>query len=207
LRKNKPQQEAEEKKEVVKYEPTDREKAVIAKHEERRKSSQPAPRIKVNGNQIDLDHQSPGHGYMLLMEGLGTTSVPFALKIQNQLIDALSIGKKPDQEAINFGLAVIASIKPRDELETMLSAQMAAIHCATMTFARRLNHVENIPQQDSAERTLNKLARTFTTQMEALKRYRRNDGEQKVVVQHVNVNDGGQAIVGTVEQKKDRGEG
>jgi len=96
---------------------------------------------------------------------------------------------------------------PRDELEVMLAAQMAAIHCATMTFARRLNHVENIPQQDSAERTLNKLARTFTTQMEALKRYRRNDGEQKVVVQHVNVNDGGQAIVGTVEQKKDRGEG
>jgi hypothetical protein len=34
----------------------------------------------------------------------------------------------------------------------MLAAQMAAVHNATMTFARRLNHVENIPQQDSAER-------------------------------------------------------
>jgi Resolvase, N terminal domain len=43
----------------------------------------------------------------------------------------------------------------------MLAAQMAATHNATMTFARRLNHVENIPQQDSAERTFNKLARTF----------------------------------------------
>ena len=39
-------------------------------------------------------------------------------------------------------------------------------------------------------------------QLEALKRYR-TGGEQKVVVQHVNVNKGGQAIVGTV----DRGRG
>src|SRR5437016_317121 len=54
----------------------------------------------------------------------------------------------------------------------MLAAQMATVHMATMTFARRLKHVDTIPQQDSAERAFNKLARTFTTQMEALKRYR-----------------------------------
>jgi hypothetical protein len=29
----------------------------------------------------------------------------------------------------------------------MLAAQMAAVHNATMIFARRLAHVENIPQQ------------------------------------------------------------
>src|SRR3982750_1028925 len=68
---------------------------------------------------------------------------------------------------------------------------------ATLTFARRLNHVDNIAQQDSAERTLNKLARTFAAQMEALKRYR-TGGEQKVTVQHVTVNEGGQAVVGNV---------
>ncbi len=63
----------------------------------------------------------------------------------------------------------------------MLAAQIAAVHIATMTFARRLNHVENIPQQDSAERAFNKLARTFAAQIEALKRYR-TGGEQKVTV-------------------------
>jgi hypothetical protein len=67
-----------------------------------------------------------------------------------------------------------------------------------MTFARRLNHVDNIPQQDSAERAFNKLARTFATQMEALKKYR-TGGQQKVVVEHVTVNAGGQAIVGSVQ--------
>ena len=53
------------------------------------------------------------------------------------------------------------------------------------------------PQQDAAERALNKLARTFATQLEALKRYR-TGGTQKVTVEHVTVNAGGQAIVGNV---------
>ena len=68
-----------------------------------------------------------------------------------------------------------------------------------MTFARRLAHVDNIPQQDSAERAFNKLTRTFTAQVEALKRYR-TGGEQKVTVQHVTVNEGGQAVVGDISR-------
>ncbi len=40
--------------------------------------------------------------------------------------------------------------------------------------------------------------RAFATLLDGLKRYR-HGGEQRVVVQHVNVNDGGQAIVGTIE--------
>jgi hypothetical protein len=94
-------------------------------------------------------------------------------------------------------LSVIKGIGPRDQVETMLAAQMAAAHMASMTFARRLAHVETIPQQDSAERAFNKLTRTFTAQMEALKRYR-SGGEQKMTVQHVHVAEGGQAIVGNV---------
>src|SRR3954463_14006541 len=94
--------------------------------------------------------------------------------------------------------AVIQSIKPRDELEALLAAQMAAVHVAAMNFARRLGGVETIQQQDSAERAFNKLTRTFTTQLEALKRYR-SGGEQKVTVQHIDLR-GGQAIVGDVSQ-------
>jgi hypothetical protein len=95
---------------------------------------------------------------------------------------------------LDFMLSVVRGIKPKDQTEAMLAAQIAAIHAITMTFARRLANVENIPQQDSAGRALNKLARTFTMQMEALKRYR-TGGEQKVTVQHVSVQKGGQAIV------------
>jgi hypothetical protein len=76
---------------------------------------------------------------------------------------------------------------------------MAAVHMAFMKFIRQLPRIENLPQQDSAERAINKFARTFALQMETLKRYR-TGGEQKVTVQHVSVSEGGQAIVGNVTQ-------
>jgi hypothetical protein len=79
----------------------------------------------------------------------------------------------------------------------MLAAQMAAVHQAILTSARQFACAEMIDQHDSAERAFNKFARTFATQMEALKRYR-TGGEQKVTVQHVSVGQGGQAIVGNV---------
>jgi hypothetical protein len=116
-----------------------------------------------------------------------------------QLAIAGSHGRQIDEDALNFMLSVVTGIKPKDQLEAMLAAQMAATHTATMTFTRQLAHVETIEQQDSAERALNKLARTFAMQMETLKRYR-TGGEQKVTVQHVSVNEGGQAIVGNVNQ-------
>jgi hypothetical protein len=74
--------------------------------------------------------------------------------------------------ANNFLLSIVKSIKPQDEIEAMLASQMAVVHATTMMLARRLNQSELIPQQDSAERALNKLARTFTSQMEALNRHR-----------------------------------
>lgn len=102
-------------------------------------------------------------------------------------------------DSLTFMLSVVKGVKPRDQLEAMLAAQMAAVHIASMTFAQRLASVENIPQQDSAERAFNKLTRTYAMQMEALKRYR-TGGEQKMTIQHVTVSEGGQAIVGNVTQ-------
>ena len=49
-------------------------------------------------------------------------------------------------------LSVTKGIEPRNQLEAMLAAQMAAVHMASMTFAGRLAEVETIPHQDSAER-------------------------------------------------------
>ena len=155
-----------------------------------------APRIKIkNGKEMIIARED-------MMRALGTDSQEFMDGVLRQLANAVSPGKDADEEAINFALAVIAGIEPQDELETMLAMQMVAVHMATMTFTRRLAHVETLDQQHGSERALNKLARTFAMQMEALKRYR-TGGEQKVVVQHVNVNEGGQAIVGAV----DRGRG
>ena len=94
-------------------------------------------------------------------------------------------------------LSVIKEIEPRDQIEAMLARPDGGRPHGSMTFARRLAHVDTITQQDSASNAFNKLTRTFAAQMEALKRYR-SGGEQKMTVQHVHVAEGGQAIVGNV---------
>jgi hypothetical protein len=132
-----------------------------------------------------------------LLKAVGSTDGDFLRGLTTQLVNAGSQGPKADEHGINFMLAVIKGIEPRDQIEAMLAAQMAAVHMASMTFARRLAHIDNLAQQDSAQNAFNNLARTFAAQVEALKRYR-SGGEQKMTVQHVHVAEGGQAIVGNV---------
>jgi hypothetical protein len=148
---------------------------------------------------IVIDHPDQVVGHLMLTEALGTNDPDFVYAFLLQLVNASSSTGSPDQMAFDFLLSVVKGIKPRDQIEAMLAAQMGATHAAIMTFTRRLAHVEKLEQQDSAERALNKLTRTFASQMEALKRYR-TSGEQKVTVQHVSVSDNSQAIVGDVNQ-------
>jgi len=156
-------------------------------------------KVSTKGNvaSISVDHADEAVGQSLLMEALGTAEVDFLDGLLGQLANVGTKGRVVDERGLNFMLSVVKGVEPKVQVEAMLAAQMAAVHDATMTFARRLNHVENIPQQDSAERAFNKLARTFALQVEALKRYR-SGGEQTVRVEHVTVNEGGQAIVGSV---------
>jgi hypothetical protein len=183
------------------YQLTDKEKAAVKKVRDRVAAEPPTPRLKVSKSatvsEISLDHPDPSLGSLFLAEALGTANYDFMNGLLKQMANAGSQGREIDEQGVNFLLSVVTGVKPRDQLEAMLAAQMGVIHTAIMTFGRRLSHVETLPQQDSAERTLNKLARTFAMQVEALKRYR-TGGEQKVTVQHVSVSDGGQAIVGNV---------
>ena len=183
------------------YEPTPEEQVIVEAMAARIKEWAVTPRVKVSekGGVVQFlpDHPDFAVGHILLMEALGATELEFLNGLLRQLANAGSQGKSLDESGLNFMLSVVKGIEPKDQVETMLAAQMAAVHNATMTFARRLAHVENIPQQDSAERAFNKLARTFAAQVEALRRHR-TGGEQKVTVEHVTVNEGGQAIVGSV---------
>lgn len=149
------------------------------------------------------DHDNELVGWALLAEMIGIADLDFVTELANQLVNAGSVGRKGNESAINFMLAVIRDIKPRDSVEAMLAAQITSVHVSAMTLGGRLANAETVAQQDSAERAFNKLLRTFTTQMEALRKYR-NGGEQKVTVQHVSVGEGGQAIVGNVTQKGKR---
>lgn len=119
----------------------------------------------------------------------------------NQAISSLWL-KNSDQSArdvqVAATVAALAGIKPRDELESMVAAQLIAAHNATMECYRRAmigeqtfdGRKENLNQA-------NRLSRTYATLLEALNRHR-GKGQQKVTVEHVHVHEGGQAIVGAV---------
>jgi hypothetical protein len=192
---------AKAKEPLKPYEPTKREKSALEAFDNRQRRQKPAPRLKMistneSATDIKLDHPDQAVGSKLLLEATGTTDANFLAGLIQQLADVGRSGKGVDEGGLNFMLSIVKDIQPRDQVEAMLAAQMAAVHNATMTFARRLNHVENIPQQDSAERAFNKLARTFTSQMEALKRYR-SEGQQKILVQHTTTVNADQAVVTT----------
>src|SRR5215475_15018737 len=90
-------------------------------------------------------------------------------------------------------------IAPRDEFEGMIAGQLIACHNASMECYRRAmlgeqsfeGRRENLSQA-------NKLSRSCAVLLEALNRHR-GKGQQKVTVEHVTVNAGGQAIVGSVQ--------
>lgn len=124
----------------------------------------------------------------------------------NQIAALGSYGQRFDESASNFVVGFVDAMHPQDAAESLLLAQMAATHQAAMMFARRLNHVENIPQQDSAERAFNKLLRSYAAQVEALKRYR-SKGQQVVRVERVTVESGAQAVVGNVNHGGRGGDG
>ena len=185
------------------YQPTQRELDALEAQCNRKQRSPPAPRLKMEKTKqgtlnVGIDHPDERTGARLLMEALGTGDGAFLNPFLGQLSNVATQGKEPNADALNFMVAAVAGMEPKDHVEAMLAAQMVAVHNATMTFARRLAHVENIPQQDSASAAFNKLARTYAAQVEAFKRYRGGGGEQRVTVEHVTVNEGGQAIVGNV---------
>ncbi|WP_299899962.1 hypothetical protein [uncultured Ruegeria sp.] len=137
-----------------------------------------------------------------LREVFGTDCDELASALMAHCLKALnnaesgSAGEVNDERA--FMISIIHDIAPRDAVERMLAVQMAATHVATIRSARWLGATETIPQAQLHYTGFNKLSRTFAAQVETLRKHR-NGGKQTVTVQHVNVEDGGQAIVGNVE--------
>ncbi len=63
----------------------------------------------------------------------------FYSALSSQLVNAVSKGNEINQEESDFAFAVLVNLKPREEVEGMLIAQMSAIHVQAMTCARKLN--------------------------------------------------------------------
>jgi hypothetical protein len=176
------------------YKLSPRERAAIAAFYAKYETSPPAPRMKVsekNGvTEVGLDHPEPSVAYFLLAGALGASDFDFMYGILDQLENATT-GEGVNEPQLNFMLSVIRGIKPSDQVEAMLAAQMAVVHTATMTYGRLLAKATCLLEIEGPERALPKLARTFAAQVEALHRYR-STGERKPRDQEVKHNATGQ---------------
>ncbi|MDA8585561.1 hypothetical protein N9L47_04730 [Rhodobacteraceae bacterium] len=118
-------------------------------------------------------------------------------------ISALSAAELADGQVLgdqrHFMLSIVNDLEPKDAVERMLSVQLATTHVAMVRTARAMTKCDFQSQQEAYSNCYNRLARTYTAQMETLRKHR-HGGKQTVTVQHVNVEDGGQAIVGNVSK-------
>lgn len=136
----------------------------------------------------------------------GTHDLDLFNKTMVQICDVCARGKliagnEQSTLSANAALAAIVEIDPKDCTELLLATQMVTAHNIAMEMSRRaISGEQTIEVANFNFNQMIKLMRTYTIQVEALNKYR-NKGKQKITVkhQHVNVNDGGQAVIGDVK--------
>jgi hypothetical protein len=197
-------------KDLAKKEYTDEEKARLAKHIERKKR-RPVKFKAVESNSgnpsIELQDPDDPLGAVKMSEALGTADTDLMSHLLDQIIQIFKgtastdgIDNEAVTAAANKAMGILNGIQPKDELEGMLAAQMIGVHNMAMrTMGSAMLGGQTFEGKKSNVNYATKMLRTFLAQMEALKRYR-TGGQQKMIVEHVHVNEGGQAIVGTVNQ-------
>jgi hypothetical protein len=151
------------------------------------------------GFTVGLDEKRGREALLALHSTTGLRNVDAALMLLDQLLRlSASDFSKLDPSKADAALALMDELKPSDGPEAMLAAQMVAVHYAAMQcFSRAMLEDQSLVGRELNLKHGAKLSRIYAQQIETLDKHRRK-GQQTVVVEHVHVNDGGQAIVGNV---------
>jgi hypothetical protein len=132
---------------------------------------------------------------------LGTTSSDF---VNASLLQLQAAARSPfgtiSETHINAALAMIEAAAPKDEIEGALAVQMACTHTAAMAVLAKLDSGFGTERRIAAfGSAAARLMRAYATQIEVLRRLR-SGGQQFMRIEHVHVNDGGQAVIGNVKK-------
>ena len=103
--------------------------------------------------------------------------------------------EKEDGIAKRSVLSTLESLEPQDSMEGRLIAQLFTLQERGMQLLESSQRATSTDQQNLYINMSTKLFRTANETVEMLQKWRRK-GAQTVVVQHVNVEGGGKAIVG-----------
>lgn len=92
------------------------------------------------------------------------------------------IGWTPDEMELNAALNMVSGIRPRNEMEAALAAQMVAVHLMTMRVSAQAMKWGQADERSMA--TAGRLARTFAQQAEAMAKLKGRTGKQKISVRY-----------------------
>jgi hypothetical protein len=170
----------------------------------------PPVRVKVfrADGKVAPVHPPDGDGrnwWRRLNTALGTTSSDF---VNASLFQIQAACRSPwggiSELSMNAALAMIEAAAPKDEIEAALAVQMACTHTAAMAVLAKLDVAFATERRVAAfGSAAARLMRAYAMQVEVLRRLR-NGGQQFVRVEHVHVNDGGQAIIGNVQKRDEQ---
>ena len=180
---------------------SEEEKAALVKWQEHKTAYQERPAIGFTASEGDYKVQfdgSKGGGLtrMALMNTTGCHTLDSGVTLLSQVLNAT---KSESVDTCNAVAEWMNGIRPQSPLEGMVAAQMVTAHTLAMNFAQRAIKGDHIDHIDANVKRVAKLMGAFAKHMETLQKYRSN-GQQTIQVQHVQVNEGGQAIVGNVNQ-------
>ena len=150
------------------------------------------------------EHQTAGDRFKSgLSVAFGCKTSETALALLGQVMALDHPTTKMEPERINTmrmnAIAVLGELQPTSATEAMLAAQMVGTHRAAMMFLKNATRPED--SFDGRDRNVlraMRLMRLFTEQAAAMSKLKGKSSHQRVVVEHVTVAAGGQAIVGAV---------
>ena len=142
-----------------------------------------------------------------LCEIAGVTTRPLANFLVDQ-VAKLQPWLSRDADRFRAAMCLLGEIGPKNATEALLAVQMVGVHnAATFFLAQAVSEGHTRDGADVHVLRATRLMRLFNEQLGAMAKLRGTAGQQRVTVEHVHVNAGGQAIVGAVSARKGSREG
>jgi hypothetical protein len=142
-------------------------------------------------------------GQKFFCESLGVSDPEVATVLVNQVKQLQAVMSLGDGVGgLSIALGMMFEMKPENLAQGLLAVQMSGVHLAALLHLKRAGLVAqgnlNSKTPEANMLTAMRLMSLFNEQLEAMAKLKGKTRQQKVIVEHVHVHHGGQAIVGTV---------
>ncbi|TVS00372.1 MAG: hypothetical protein EA407_14925 [Rhodobacteraceae bacterium] len=147
--------------------------------------------------------RQPSHRLLPLDALIDVSDLAVETEKLNEIANLVRLAEGMDKDTKNARIAraieLYESVNPQSGLEGMLAVQMVGTHVTALECLRRaMVEGQTFEGREMNLKHAQKLIDLYLRQLAALDRHR-GKGQQKVTVEHVHVEAGGQAIVGHVD--------